>query len=116
MAENSPQATIAVAATKACGDSDFVLVGSTECSVSGETMSFVANLSDGIFTIQGSEWYNESDPSEFEDYDTFEEYCEDYDDVGSEADFEKLKNNKTFFVDDKYVLEIPFCDPYRLEY
>ena len=101
---------------RASNGANFIAKGDTECSVSGEMMAFIIEFNNGKLTMCDSEWYTESCPSMFEDYETYEDYCEDYDEIENEEDFEIAKKQNTFFVDDTFCLELPYLETVSIEY
>ena len=58
-----------------------------------------------------------SSSTELEDYDTYEDYCEDYDEIESEEDFEKVKDNEfTYLINGEIFVELPMGEAIYLEY
>ena len=96
---------------------NFSAEGSTECSVSGEMMKFLVELVDGKLTLRHSTWYNEYCSMLLDDYETYEEYCEEEDEIENEEDFLFVKENEiTYCIDGEFLAEVPFIDELQLEY
>lgn len=103
---------------KAANGASFTMEGSTECSVSGEMMNFAAELANGKLTLRYSEWYTENSSSMLEEYDTFEEYVEDYGDgdFPSAEEFEIAKKQLTFNINGDFALDVPYVETVNLEF
>lgn len=102
---------------RASKGASFRAEGTTECSVSGEVMKFRVELVDGKLTLRHSTWYNEYCSMLLDDYETYEEYCEEEEEIENEADFLIVKENEfSFLIDGEFLTEVPFIDEFQLEY
>ena len=103
---------------RASKGASFRAEGDTECSVSGEMMKFLVELVDGKLTLRHSTWYYEYCSMLLDDYETYEEYCEDEEEeIENEEDFLIVKENEfSFLIDGEFLTEVPFIDEFQLEY
>ena len=102
---------------RASTGANFKCTGDTECSVSGEMMKFLVELVDGKLTLRHSTWYNEYCSMLLDDYETYEEYCEEEDEIENEEDFLLVKNNEnTYLIDGKFFTENSLNNIYTLDF
>lgn len=55
----------------------------------------------------------------YEEYETYEEHCEDYGDwseIENEEEFQIIKSQDVYFVDGELRLEIPYLETVKIEY
>ena len=102
----------------AANGANFTMEGSTECSVSGECMAFFVELNNGVLTMRNSVWHYTHSSEWFEDFETYEEYCDECgDDIASEEDFQIAKENDlVYIIDGKVYTEVPFGEAIVIEY
>lgn len=102
---------------RASKGANFMAEGETECSVGGDTMKFEITFKDDNLTLRHSDWYYNYSSSMLEDYETYEEYCEDEYEIENEEDFLMIKENEiTYCVDGKFLAEVPFVDELQLNH
>lgn len=108
---------LATVVARAASGASFTMEGFIECTVSSEMMHFSIACENGKLAVRSSDWCYEYCSDALEEYDTYKEYCEDRDDIESEEDFEKVKNNElTYFIGGKIFLEIPLREATYIEY
>ena len=102
---------------RAVNGADFVMEGSIEYSVSADSMGFLIELKDGKLTLRSSDWYIMYTPDMLEDYETYEEYCEDQSDIKTEESFVLAQENEeTYLINGEIHVELPYGEAICLEY
>ena len=102
---------------RAANGSNFKMEGTNEYSVGGGIMFFLSELKNGELTFQHSDYCDEYSSEMFEDCDTYEEFCEMYDDEISEDGFKKIKENEfTYHIDGEIFVDIPLGEVILLDY
>lgn len=109
----------AIMLARAANGTNFKMEGSNEYSVGGGTMFYVAELKNGKLTFSNTDWCYACNREEFEDYETYEDFCEDCgdDEISSEEDFIKAKENEfTYTLNGKVYTELPIEETVVLEF
>ena len=102
---------------RAAGGASFTLEGETEYSSGGGTMCFYAEFKNGTLTMRFSDWCEAHSAEWFDDYETYEEYCYDWDDLASEEDFKTAKESeRVYIIDGKAYTEAPLGEALVIEY
>ena len=109
----------AIMLARAASGANFKMEGSNEYSAGGGTMFYAAELKDGKLTFSNTDWCDALNSEELEDYETYEDFCEDCGDeeIASEEDFIKAKENEfTYVLDGKVYVDPPLADAVHLEF
>ena len=102
---------------RAANGANFKMEGTNEYSVGGGTMFFAAELKNGELTFRHSDYCEEYSSEMFEDCDTYEDFCDMYDDEISEEDYKKIKENEfTYYLDGEIYVDLPLGEAILLDY
>ena len=115
--DSDEAAELAERVARATNGVDFVIEANTSTNLSIESMSFLIECKNGKLTMRSSDWYILFTSDMVEDYETYEEYLEEYDELSNEDDFMKVKENEeTYLVNNKIYVELPLGEAIVLEY